>query len=354
MPLFELSSTAITGLDRADFSTLGILERGDLQRLLRDHVGVIAPETLVISEEFSSWDRSGRRIDLLGVDRQGRLVVIELKRTADDSLADLQAVRYAAMVSQMTFEEAVETYRAYLAQRGLDHDARAHLLEFLDWTDPSEGRFAEDVRIVLAAADFSAEVTSTVLWMNERDLDITCVRLQPYRLGEAVLLDVQQIVPLPEAADYQIQIRQKHREVRAAAGRSVDWTRYDVQLGADLQRSLSKRDVVFATTRFLVSQGVAPEEIETTAGRRMFEAVDGHVEGDVFRAELIRRRPNDARALQRYYSRDEQLFRTGGKTYAVTTQWSKTTMEAAMAALVAQYAAHGLSYRETVAAGSGV
>src|SRR5437868_3276475 len=36
MPLFELSSTAITGLQRAEFAALGVLERGDLQRLLRD------------------------------------------------------------------------------------------------------------------------------------------------------------------------------------------------------------------------------------------------------------------------------------------------------------------------------
>src|SRR5262245_18525033 len=105
MPLFELSSTAIRGLERVDFSAVGLLERSDLQRLLRDHIDVIAPDTLVISEEFSSWDRSDRRIDLLGVDRQARLVVVELKRTTDDNQADLQALRYASMVSKMTFDE---------------------------------------------------------------------------------------------------------------------------------------------------------------------------------------------------------------------------------------------------------
>lgn len=177
---------------------------------------MIAPDTLVISEEFSSWDRSDRRIDLLAVDRQARLVVIELKRTSDDSLADLQALRYAAMVSRLTFDEAVETYRSYLEKRGVPDDPAKSLLEFLGWPEPAVGRFGEDVRIVLAAADFSPEVTSTVLWLNERDLDLRCVRLQPYRLGSTLLLDVQQIIPQPEATDYQVQIRQKQREVRTA------------------------------------------------------------------------------------------------------------------------------------------
>ena len=109
MALFEMSPHAITGIERVKFADLGVLERGDLQRLLRDYIEVISPDTMVISEEFSGWDRSERRIDLLGIDRQGRLVVIELKRTADDSFVDLQALRYAAMVSQLTFDEAVET-----------------------------------------------------------------------------------------------------------------------------------------------------------------------------------------------------------------------------------------------------
>ena len=43
----------------------------------------IAPETLVISEEFGEWEDSRRRIDLLGLDKDARLVVIELKRTED-------------------------------------------------------------------------------------------------------------------------------------------------------------------------------------------------------------------------------------------------------------------------------
>lgn len=50
MPLFEISSTAIRGLERVDFGAVGLLERADLQRLLRDHIEVIAPETLIISE----------------------------------------------------------------------------------------------------------------------------------------------------------------------------------------------------------------------------------------------------------------------------------------------------------------
>jgi hypothetical protein len=344
MPLFELSDNSIAGLVRVDFAALGLLERGDLQRLLRDHVNVIAPDTLVISEEFSSWDRSDRRIDLLGVDRQGRLVVIELKRTTDDSFADLQALRYAAMVSQMTFDEAAETYRRYITARQREIDPKASLLQFLGWAEPADGRFGEDVRIVLAAADFSPEVTSTVLWLNERDLDITCIRLQPYRLGESVLLDVQQIIPLPEAADYQVQIRQKQREARAAVDQAADWTRYDVRTGSQSHNALYKRNVMYVVAKYLFETGVAPEELEEATGRKMFEVVDGEVTGEAFRADIASRRPNDPTFLKRYFCRDDQLFRVNNKTYALTNQWSKASMEPAMTAITSKFGAKGISY----------
>jgi hypothetical protein len=155
-----------------DFASEGTRERSDLQRLLRDNINIIAPDTLVISEEFSSWEKSDRRIDLLAVDRQARPVVVELKRPTDDSLADLQALRYAATVSQMTFEEAVDIYRAYLSKRNRAEEAQASLLNFFGWPEPAAARFGEDVRIVLAAGDFSPEVRTTALWLNERDVDI--------------------------------------------------------------------------------------------------------------------------------------------------------------------------------------
>jgi hypothetical protein len=345
LALFEFGSTEIKGLDRVEFAGLGILERSDLQRLLRDHADVISPDTLIISEEFSSWDRSDRRIDLLGVDRQGRLVVLELKRTTDDSWADLQALRYAAMISQMTFDEAVEHFGVYLRRRGRDADARSALLAHLGWSDPSAGTFGSDTRIILAAADFSPEVTSTVLWLNERDLDIMCVRLQPYRLGGTIVLDVQQIIPLPEAADYQIQIRQKQREARTVAEQSSDWTRYDVTTEGGEQGRLYKREVMLEAVRQLLRRGVSPKEIAGIAGRHIFEIIDGRADSATVQAELTRRRPNDAGAARRYFIREDQLFHVEDKTYVLTNQWSKSTMETTLGAFSAKFGNYGFEVR---------
>lgn len=216
MPIFEYTTNKLEELSATRFDAIGIREREDLQRLLRDQIEVIEPDLLIISEEFSEWDESRRRIDLLAIDASANLVVIELKRTEDGGHMELQAVRYAAMVSTMTFDRAVSVYAAYIARRGLDLDAEASLIDFLGWDEPDEDKFATDVRIILVSADFSRELTTSVMWLAERDIDIRCVRVKPYQRGEQILLDVQQIIPLPEAEEYQVRVREKASEERAA------------------------------------------------------------------------------------------------------------------------------------------
>lgn len=216
MTIFEMSNSSLRRADPTSFRQLGVTERGDLQRLLRSQVDAIAPDTFVICEEFGQWQDSSRRIDLLALDRAANLVVIELKRTDDGGHMELQALRYAAMVSTMTFAQAVEAHRKFRSDNRLDGDPAEAILAFLGWTEPDDDHFAADVRIVLASEDFSREITTTVMWLNDRSLDIRCVRMKPYQLGEQVLLDVQQVIPLPEATDYQVRVREKSEVARAA------------------------------------------------------------------------------------------------------------------------------------------
>lgn len=226
MPLFEFTKGAIVPVSATSFTSEGIAERADLQRLLRTQIDVIAGDVLVIGEEFGDWEDSKRRIDLLAVDRDANLVVIELKRTDDGGHVELQAIRYAAMVSAMTFEQASSSFAKFLHTQGATDDAQARLLEFLGWDEPDEENFAQDVRIVLVSADFSREVTTAVLWLNQRNLDIRCVRLKPYKLGDRVLIDAEQIIPLPEAQDYQVHMREKNDREREARQRRIEepWT----------------------------------------------------------------------------------------------------------------------------------
>ena len=226
MPLYEMTPDAFRALSQSSFADLKVRERDDLQRLLRSQIEVLGDDLYVLTEEFGDWDDSRRRIDLLAIDPQANLVVIELKRTNDGGHMELQAIRYASMVSAMTFERAEQIHGEFLVRMGEAADeARTRMLTFLGWEEPDEESFAPDVRIVLVSEDFGKELTTAVLWLRERNIDIRCIRLRPYQDGEKRLIDVQQIIPLPEANEYQVQLREKEQ-----VGRKIRAERYDVRL----------------------------------------------------------------------------------------------------------------------------
>ena len=216
MPIYQVAPNELRALSETNFGAEGMMERKDIQRLLREQINVLDERLMVIAEEFGDWLDSSRRIDLLCVDRDANLVVVELKRTDDGGHMELQALRYAAMISEMTFEQLVDTFARYKNKAQPDIEtARSIIMEFLVWDSIYEEQFAQDTRIVLAAADFSKELTTAVMWLIEHGVDIRCVRMKPYRMVDgAVLLDVQQLIPLPEAAAFQTRIGVKKQAER--------------------------------------------------------------------------------------------------------------------------------------------
>ncbi len=173
----------------------------------------------------------------------------------------------------------------------------------------------------------SRELTTTVLWLNERDLDIRCIRMRPYRWQGRVLIRVQQILPLPEASDYQVRVREKAVEKRAAEKKfNPDFSKYNVIVGDKLYPSLWKRALGFRILYTALANGISPEELARHLGRSVptwLITVEGAVEAAEFadRASQITTKFGKYQ-LSRFFCDDEELLRLSGKTFAISNQWS--------------------------------
>jgi len=62
------------------------------------------------------------------------------------------------------------------------------------------------------AANFRKEVTSTVLWLEEHNVEIKCIKVTPYLDGDKLCLDTEQILPMQDVGDYQIRRIAKERD----------------------------------------------------------------------------------------------------------------------------------------------
>ncbi len=262
MPLYQITNDTLLELPSTSFQQESLWERRDLQRLLKANIQAIDENVMVIAEEFGDWSESGRRIDLLAIDKDANLVVIELKRTDDGGHMELQAIRYAAMVANMTWDQAKFSFQKYLSENQIDADAESRLCEFLGWSSPREDDFAQNVRIVLASANFSKEITTSVLWLNDRDLDISCVRLSLHKIDDKLVLSADQIIPLPEAESYQIEVKQKRREERVSRSEKKDRSLYSIAFsGEAFEEGFKKSDIAYYTIMLLQSKNLINKEV---------------------------------------------------------------------------------------------
>lgn len=242
----------------------------------------------------------------------------------------------------MTFDQAVEAHQDYLERRGLSPDtAESSIREFLDVQDGPVA-FSNQVRVVLASADFSKEITSAVLWLNAQGLDIMCFRMRPYAFEGHVLLDVQQVIPLPEAAAFQVAIREKNLVKAAVDAGGRDFTQYLVQTSqGEAVSNLPKRHFIYQVVKEAIRLGLKPQDIAGSVPWRenvMFISASGALNGD----QLMNAVPGKDR--RRYFCNDDEVFHLDGKTYAMSNQWGLRTEEAVKNILAALPPGHGISY----------
>ncbi|HLL02073.1 MAG TPA: hypothetical protein VK539_15890 [Myxococcaceae bacterium] len=214
MALFEALSGKLQKVESVTFIREDIKERQQLQQWLLEEPSALGENLFILSEEYGDWEDSRRRIDLLALDENANLVVIEIKRTDDGGHMDLQAIRYAAMISSMSFEDIVQAHEVFLAKKNREGNARERILSFLGASLAEPMEISTVPRILLVAQDFSLEITTTVIWLVERGIDIRCIQVLPYKVDERLFLDIRQILPLKEASEYQVRIRKKDENVR--------------------------------------------------------------------------------------------------------------------------------------------
>lgn len=322
MSIYSLEDKQLLAITPTSFVIESIFERDDLQEAFKNNIDIIAPDCMVIAEEFSDWQGSRKRIDLLAIDKQANLVVIELKRTDTGDHMELQALRYASMISTMTFEDAIEVFRKYKKQNGYPSyslEEAQHEIEDFVKVNIDESGFAEDVKTILVSQDFSAELTTSVIWLNERNLDITCMKIQPYNDNGKILIDIQQIIPLPEAEDYQIKVRRKleeKRDIRKDSSRDYSKYRFnDMELG--------KGRLALEIIKYHFNQH-RNQSIDALIND--FDNI-AHSQPIVENLKVAQDHAR-AKGRARYFLNDNDILRTGdGSQYVVSSQWGKTNIE---------------------------
>jgi hypothetical protein len=118
--VFAVAGSAATAAEPISLADAGFKEREHLQEWVLTHPEIIGPDVMIVTFEFDKWSSAGGeqkdRLDVLGLGKDGRIVVAELKRGRAPDTTDMQALKYAAMASRFKVSLLAE-YHAKFSQR---------------------------------------------------------------------------------------------------------------------------------------------------------------------------------------------------------------------------------------------
>lgn len=210
----DRQANRILPLENRSFSDLGFQERRHLQEWIAREPEALGEELLVIQKEFAGFSETQERLDLLALDRQGSLVIIENK--LDDTGRDVtwQALKYASYCAALSRNDIRRIFQEHLDRTQAGAKAEQLLCDFFEVADFEElalnSGFTQ--RIILVAARFRKEVTSTVLWLSNFRLRIQCFKVTPYSMGDDLYMNIEQIIPTKDAEEFMIGLADKARD----------------------------------------------------------------------------------------------------------------------------------------------
>ena len=134
----------------------------------------------------------GGYIDLLGLDRQGNVVVVELKRDKAPRDVIAQALEYASFAASLNVLELEALFRDYQQDETLSL-SESHEKHFALGPDEAVS-FNKDQRVVIVGQQITPGIRQTASFLNERGVRVKCIEFTYFESSKEDRLMCQQIV----------------------------------------------------------------------------------------------------------------------------------------------------------------
>ncbi len=139
----------------------GKYEFKDLEQWIKSYPALIGEDILLIGEQI---DTISGPLDYLGIDQNGNIVIIELKRDKVPRRALAQAIDYASDVARWSISELDDKCRKYTKQNLKNYIINNFPIEDIDWDEIS---INQTQRILLVGTSIGEKLERMMNWLSE-------------------------------------------------------------------------------------------------------------------------------------------------------------------------------------------
>lgn len=189
----------VTQLESVSLKDKGFQE-DDLREWLIDSPQSILGEDFLLLGREVSVKHIRDAIDLLALDRDGNVVVIELKRGALKPEVDFQGLKYAAYTSHWDYSKLRDQFDKFKSTPwgSTIYDEEETFTQVLDSFCNEDYTLNQDQRIVFVGESVRERLDMVLRWLSDRGIDVTVIEFDLLADGDRLYLDATQVIPTPE------------------------------------------------------------------------------------------------------------------------------------------------------------
>ncbi|WP_462411445.1 hypothetical protein [Neobacillus sp. Marseille-QA0830] len=264
--MFYIKNNEALPIEPTSFSDLAMNEH-DVEELIKNNTNLIAEDESMLIVGQQVRNSSNGICDLVGLNQNGDLVLIEIKRDRRDiesrrEAFEFQAIRYAAGFATIKdIDDLISKIYAPFLERNKSSQrdssltiaelANRNIVSFFRDNNIAIEDFNQRQQIILVASDFDDQTKSAVAWLNSNGVEMYCYKLIPYKIKDEIYIETQKILPLDHYEDYYVglsdktstsKIKRKRQTIRRQLPRIDSMLEWGVVKEGDLLRAKNHDD----------------------------------------------------------------------------------------------------------------
>jgi len=163
-----------------------IKQEADLEVLLENNPEYFfeGSKVLIIGRQVTT--NLNTFVDLLGIDKAGNTVVIELKRGKTSRETIAQLLEYASFVESLDYSQLNDIYQDYSGEESSLEDYHQ---QYFQSDSDEKVSFNKSTRLIIVAQEISKEIRQTALFLRKKGVYIYCMEFKYFetKSGEKII-----------------------------------------------------------------------------------------------------------------------------------------------------------------------
>lgn len=159
----------------------------EIEDFIEQNPGILEKDLIIIARQKETSD--GKFVDLMGLDKNGNVVIIELKKDNAARKVISQILDYAVWAEDLKYEDLNSIYKE---NPSTDH---ATLMEkFQEWTNDIETEFNQNQKLYVIGEEIDSRTEKLARYLRRKGIDIYCIEIDFHELDGQRIVDKRDVV----------------------------------------------------------------------------------------------------------------------------------------------------------------